>query len=58
MLVTTMLSTGDHMDDGEPHEQAPVEPVPEFSSLDGGPEHRQVVLPAGVVGEQAERLPT
>lgn len=35
----------------EPPVKAPEEPMPDVSVLGGGPQHRQVVLPANTIGK-------
>ena len=44
-------STGNHADGGE-LDEAPEEPMPDFSTLDGGPEHHKVAVPVTAVGER------
>ena len=44
-------ATGNHVDAEELHAPPPEEPMPDFSTLDGGPEHHKVAVPATAVGE-------
>ena len=58
--ATSSGSAADEMagDGTDRSADAPEDAMPEFSALDGGPEHRQVVVSAAVVGERLRQNPS